>query len=211
MGKVNIFCDVDGVLANFIGATCRLHEKHLKVPSTWEFYKDWGLSDEEFWEPIQALGGAFALEIEALPWAGKLLDMLRAEGDVRFLTAPWKSPEAWGGRVRWLVERMGARFEDIILCPGHLKAFFAKGKERNILIDDSEKNVGQWCRAGGVGFVWPGPSSSLHTAYANMCLEGHPDIAGLPVSDVFVSRLRRAIRRFRDYEVASGPVSWIQE
>lgn len=200
-GNVNIFCDVDGVLADFIGAACRLHGRCIKENASWEFYKDWGMSDKEFWEPIQELGETFAVELEATPWASRLVDTLRAEGDVRFLTAPWRSSKAWGGRVHWLVERMGAGFEDIILCHGRLKALMAScGAQRNVLVDDSEDNIDRWNRAGGVGFLWPGPANGLRRAYDEM---RKSDLA-----ESLVFRLRRAIRRFRDHDVVSGPERW---
>lgn len=193
--NVNIFCDVDGVLADFIGAACEMYWKPRPTRCSWHFYRDWGMTDEDFWACVSEAGEMFATDLEVLPGAVELVESLRYEGHVRFLTAPWRHPEAWSGRVKWLREHFQARFDEIILCPSKLKGMLARcGDQRNILIDDYEDNVSRWCRAGGVGFLWPGPSGALHDC-------------GLTPKERTLA-IRRAIRRFRDHGVVTGPASW---
>jgi hypothetical protein len=162
---MRVYIDCDGVLADFNKGACELHGLDPAQSKSWLFYREQGLTDEEFWAPILRSGPAFTAYLERLPWAERLIKVCRRHSSpfwgIAALTAPWASSGAWGARVEWLRE-MGFDFNEIILCPGKLKSALAHTKQGpQILIDDNDGNIDSWCAAGGTGLLWPQPWNAL--------------------------------------------------
>ena len=44
-----IFLDMDGVVADFVGAACKVHGKEVEGVGCWNFFEKWGISEDEFW------------------------------------------------------------------------------------------------------------------------------------------------------------------
>lgn len=137
-GKVVIFLDLDGVIADF--------EKHahdhgkMKPSGT----PDWDSLDREWWTTIPMFKGAkdFCRE-------------LKKAAPVKFLTAPTLSPDCFGGKAEWIKNNFGKwALRDLIICSGDDKELLA-GPGR-ILIDDRLKNVMAWQQAGGIGILHQG-------------------------------------------------------
>lgn len=64
---MRIYLDMDGVLCDFVGAACKLHGRDPATVTHWNFFKDWGMTAEEFWRPIHEAGEDFWANLEPYP------------------------------------------------------------------------------------------------------------------------------------------------
>ena len=144
MAKYTIYCDMDGVLADFKTAAVKVNgmsiNKWMNIPSSqqkWERIKN----NSTFWHN--------------LPWmpGGQALWRYISKFDPHILSAYVEEsydPNCIPGKRAWL--RKKARITDnnkINLVRRKEKKNFAK--KDAILIDDYQKNVDEFKRAGGVG------------------------------------------------------------
>lgn len=150
-----IFCDLDDVLADFTGAACRIHDKPL--PLTWGLYTEWGMSREDFWEPINNLGDEFYAEyVKPLPWVDQLLDACkRADNEFAILTAPGDNWPGLNGKKEWINRYVGSDVEVILCHHKHLLA--APGR---LLIDDKYENCLHFAMFGGASILFPRPTNT---------------------------------------------------
>ena len=168
-----IYLDVDGVLADFVSGACdffdRPRPKEHDGQIDYHWYRDWGMSKEEF------LGNLLSPEadplsesLRPLPWAKSLYYTCDSYDSVRFLSAIWHSPAAWAGRLKWLKRHLEVDPSKVILVgEAEAKAHFATDLDgrANFLVDDREDNIEAWCAAGGRGFLWPGPANPKWSDY----------------------------------------------
>jgi 5'(3')-deoxyribonucleotidase len=155
-----IYLDVDGVCADFIGPALSLVKLDPKaVLARWasEFQGDFypqallGMPRQDFFLEIDRHGAGFWRDLPAYPWFKDLHQGLAQHGQVLFLTAPTGYPDCLAGKYQWLCDRFGKGFDDCIFT-SH-KARLAHS--RAILIDDSDANIRQFCDRGGHGVVFP--------------------------------------------------------
>jgi hypothetical protein len=205
---MRIYVDCDDVLADFNAAICHLHGWPEESQTSWTAHKDqFGLTHEQFMEPMVGLGAYGAFALKPLPWAQKLWEVCQAQAlpfrPPAVATAPWASPEAWGGRVRWLREKMGIGFGDMVLCSSQHKISLAThrgpiGNGMNVLIDDREDTVRAFCAAGGAGLLWPAHWNELR----DLVPEIRKDCNHLLMD------LVRTISLVRDHGIRVDPVRW---
>ena len=149
MASPIIFCDMDGVLADFKTAAVRVNgmsiQKWMNIPSS-----------REKWERIKNTSNFW----HNLPWmaGGQALWRYLTKFDPHILSAYVEEtydPNCIPGKTAWL--RKNTRITDkskIHLVRRKEKKNFAKyGGQKNILIDDYEKNVREFINAGGMGIV----------------------------------------------------------
>lgn len=140
-----ILLDMDGVLCNFVQASLDVHERTEKHDDikTWGYYSDWGMSDADFWNKCS--GVAFWATLTEYPWAGQLVATADSLAEHYFLTAPssTRRAECIVGKEQWL---LGQCYRMIPTEHKHLLA--APGR---VLVDDSEKNITNWIKNGGIG------------------------------------------------------------
>ncbi len=72
MSSPIVFVDMDGVLFDFTGDASRVCG-FSGVATEWDFNRQFGMSDEEFWSKIDAEGDKFWHEMTVFPWFGELL------------------------------------------------------------------------------------------------------------------------------------------
>lgn len=145
IGDYEIFCDMDGVLADFVGSAKKVFPKfHDKM------------DDKEksiLWRRIESHGPRFWRNIR---WTegGKELWTFISQYGPRILSAyPKNGIFATVGKRIWLSENIGDNLAD--------EAVFCRGKDkpdhahpRAILIDDDEKNIKAWEEKGGIGILY---------------------------------------------------------
>ena len=140
-----IYCDMDGVLADFESG----YEELTGVDLKGEFKKG-----EDFWDPIKVAGVGFWAGLKWMPDGQKLWDYLKPFNPV-LLSAPSREQSSRIGKHVWVKYKI----------PGtKLILRYAKQKQElatpeSILIDDRQVNIDQWEAAGGIGI--------LHTSTAN--------------------------------------------
>lgn len=166
--------DMDGVMVDFTGPALALHgttqEKLYaaqEAKGQWEFEQLLRITPEEFWEPINQ-DMDFWEELPKTPEADELV----AEVEKRFgrknvgiLTAPTQEESCFTGKRRWLLRHFPQFASRLAFA--HDKSLFAS--PRHILIDDRDKNVKEFRKAGGRSVIVPRVWNSYHT---------HQDVLG---------------------------------
>jgi len=134
-----IYCDMDGVLADFESG----YEKLTGVDLKGEFQKG-----EDFWEPISKAGVGFWAGLKWMPDGQKLWNYIKPyKPDL--LSAPSREESSRIGKAVWVKYKL----------PGtKLILRYAKQKQElanpeSILIDDRQINIDQWEAAGGIGIL----------------------------------------------------------
>jgi len=158
----NIFCDMDGVLADLRWAQ---YAAHLDLPTRFAgmfpdvdvrdpAFEDW-LHTPHLWESGPICTTEFWTGIPMYSWAPGLLAALRSQGHVRICSNPGLAVfthHAAHGKVVWCQHNLRIKNRDIILMAD--KHLLAKSKD-DVLIDDDEVNVASWIYAGGTGILFP--------------------------------------------------------
>lgn len=163
---MDINLDMDGVLANFVDAALKIHGKYDFKVTNWNFFEEWGITEEEFWAPIHAMGAEFWENLEPYAWARELVELVKTyDEDFVVLTKPSKHESCQIGKQRWMDRYF----------PG-VPVVFSQNKSQDrckgshcVLIDDSDKNCDEWWRTGGSWVVFPQPWNEL----GSLC-KSHP-------------------------------------
>jgi hypothetical protein len=156
---MRILLDVDGVIADFVGALCRrlnegveydgyqgcdlvlpemIHTLRLE-----EFFANRQYREVRIWNEILANKGEFCKTIKSYgePY-GETLDglaALRSLGEVIAITSPW-SPDWYEPRVAFL-RSLGFANDQIVFCPSPQKRFF----DGDVLVEDTIETACDWC------------------------------------------------------------------
>lgn len=135
-----ILCDVDGVLADFIGELCRkaLPGRTPKDFTRWKLEENLDTVDTAYAEQTICSPG-FCEGLPLYPGAKGFLKSLRKVGQVIALTACTPTRHWPGERIEWCVKR-GFDRQDIILCPGPRKRLVFG----HYLIEDRLDTALQW-------------------------------------------------------------------
>jgi len=152
-----IFCDMDGVLVDFIRGVKELidddyseeaYDRDPKVRKRmWDAVKKYSKGDGDFW-----------LELEEMPDARVLWDYIKVH-DPEILTATGHSVKTAGDQKKeWIVDHLGSDIKVNVVAESGEKGPKFAGDNR-ILIDDKKKSIDPWVKAGGIGI--------LHTSAAN--------------------------------------------
>lgn len=150
---MQILLDMDGVLADFMRQACKYHDRQY-IPeqiTNYNFYEMWGLTDDEFWKPMQ--GYDFWAKIEMYDYAPKFLKELREIAPVTICTAPIRDKYCISGKLHWLESNLQIPTCDVVFA--NKKWLLAN--DRNILIDDSQAKIDKFHEHGGTGIIFPQP------------------------------------------------------
>jgi len=137
--KYKIYCDMDGVLVNFIKGYFDLTGRD--ITGTYN-------TDREFWLPIDEAGLDFWVNLEWKPDGKKLWDYIK-KYNPELLSSPSKQNESRVGKRQWVERELPG--VHLILRSAHKKQEFANPD--SILIDDRDTNVEEWRNAGGIGIL----------------------------------------------------------
>lgn len=158
-----VYCDMDGVLADFskaFHAAMDIDTRNGWVTITYE------------WKQLQKKWPTFWMDLEFMP-NGKSLWQSIAKYRPSLLTAyPESWPGASTGKHIW-AKRMLPKFgyhpqQQFIACLRHEKRQYAKQSDGtpNVLIDDMLKNIEEWRSAGGIGIHYIDSASSVRKVAA---------------------------------------------
>ncbi len=137
MSKYKIYCDMDGVLVDFDKGYFKLTGHRLDGEHR---------SDDHFWDPINAAGYDFWINLE---WSndGKRLWSYIEKYKPELLSAPSRQPDSRVAKHDW-VKRELPGTHLILRSAKHKKDFACPNC---ILIDDRIDNIQGWRDAGGIG------------------------------------------------------------
>jgi len=157
---MNILLDMDGVLSQFVEASCRFfgttEEELIKKWPKNEYDTDkvLNVSNAEFWEKINGAGQKFWSEMPEYPWAKTLYEGCKKYGDVYFLTSPSDQPCSPAGKLEWIHRFTGNnKARNFLIGPPK----FLCANMDHVLIDDSDKNCNAFAMAGGRTILFPQP------------------------------------------------------
>jgi hypothetical protein len=168
-GVMKVFLDMDGVLVDFVGGAHRVFGKHYDrtAPLVWEFFKEWGVTFEEFdakcgidfWDFLDWMPDGIGIE--------RAVRNKFSLKDIYLLTTPMPNPGSGTGKLRWIKRCMTWAYDRTILSYAP-KSLFAK--PNTLLIDDKDQNIEEFEAAGGRGILVPRPWNKLH-GWANETLQ----------------------------------------
>lgn len=156
MSDTKLILDLDGVFVDFADASCQVHERPEYRVTSWNFFEEWGITEQEFWEPIRNLGDYFYEHmVQPYPWAYDLLDVcLEFDENCVFASVSGGGhAEDYSGKLRCVRKYFG--LQPLIVLPKGIKHMLA-GVDR-ILVDDSDENVYDFREHGGRAIIFPQP------------------------------------------------------
>jgi hypothetical protein len=136
--EYQIYCDMDGVLADFE----RGYEELTGIDLKGEFKPD----GEEFWDPIKQAGVKFWVGLKWMPGGQQLWDYIKPHNP-KLLSAPSREESSRIGKYVWVKRKLPGT--KLLLRSAFRKKEFAN--PNSILIDDRIKNIESWEQAGGIG------------------------------------------------------------
>ena len=136
--KYEVFCDIDGVLADFDAGYEKLtgvHPNHANEGAA-------------FWDPIDKAGAQFWANLEWMSDGKELWDYIK-QYNPKLLSAPSRQPSSREGKHQWVAKYPEAFGNtQLILARAVDKQKYAG--ENKLLIDDRKKNVDEWRSKGGI-------------------------------------------------------------
>jgi hypothetical protein len=165
-----IFLDVDGVLADFAGAAAKLHGRHDPIHMWWprgtyDMVGVLGLTDAEFWAPINDAGADFWAGLDVLPHVPVVLREIERTGlGFTLLTSPSHHPSSLHGKLAWIQRVFGSEFRDYLIGPPKHLCARTPGA---ILIDDFPANCQRFGDAGGMAVLFPALWNEYHADWSD--------------------------------------------
>jgi hypothetical protein len=145
--KYKIYCDMDGVLVNFIKGYLELTGRDI----TGQYH-----TDKSFWEPIDKAGVDFWVALEWTPDGKELWDYIK-KYNPDLLSSPSIQNDSRVGKSLWVKRELPGTH--LILRSAHKKQEFAAPD--SILIDDRESNIEEWANAGGIAIFHTSASDTI--------------------------------------------------
>jgi len=136
-----IYVDMDGVITDFVKHT----EQSFGIPFN-TLLKD----DDKFWELIRNEGEKFWLEMPMMKDAKKLMNYIKDE-NVIILSSAGSATNANKNTINGKKKWMKKNFPNVKVIIEYHK--FKYANKNAILIDDLEKNINPWRKAGGIGIL----------------------------------------------------------
>jgi len=153
MNHKTILLDIDGVLADFVGATLALFGRQEVSVDRWNFHTQLGMTSNEMWNRIDGAGHDFWADMPKLPWADELVEMLIRSGLTTILcTSPSLSDGCNSGKVAWIRKNFPQFHRQFMItpCKHLLRGDF-------VLIDDSDDNVKKFRQNSQPAILFPQP------------------------------------------------------
>lgn len=156
-----IFCDMDGVLADFMINLLKVHYRDdlLKLyqerlfPTTWNINGELG-SDEDLWLPVDVAGESFWESIPPFDYMTRIIDILENSGIKWYIaTTARHTAASCSGKMKWIKRHFGSDFKDVIM----IKDKYLLANRNNLLIDDSPDNIRKFDIHGGDTCLFPQP------------------------------------------------------
>lgn len=163
MRVTKCFLDMDGVIADFVGA---VHEAHGRpycyadhsVRGRFDIEPIWGISVDEFWKTDTL---EFWDSIKPTPEAFEIVSMLEKSfgvDNIAILTSPSNGPGCVPGKRSWMRRHFPQFYKQMIFTSAKK---FLSGPSR-ILIDDRDKNIESFHEEGGETILIPRHWNSHH-------------------------------------------------
>jgi len=146
-----ILLDIDGVLADFVGATLALLGRQEVFVDRWNFYTQLGMTSNELWKRIDSAGHDFWDNMPMLSWAHEVIAIVDNQKTL-LCTSPSLSDGCNSGKVAWIRKNLPEFSRRFIItpCKHLLRGDF-------VLIDDSDENVEKFKEIWQPAILFPQP------------------------------------------------------
>lgn len=167
-----VFLDLDGVVADFVSAVLDLHsltpeEVLPNMKGSYSIDKILNVSPTRFWKIIEE-APYFWEALEKTEEADQIFALLLKKfepSQIYFLSAPSLSSDSHWGKAEWVRKHYPEYLNRLILT-GHKHLLASRDA---VLIDDSDKKVEAFRKAGGKAILFPRPWNSYYE-FANLPL-----------------------------------------
>ncbi len=167
------FLDMDGVICDFVGSTCKAHGLespygNVNCHGIFEMEQCWGMTEEKFWEPLATR--EFWEFMPKTPEADQIVNFLLQQfgaENICVLTNPSAYDGCIGAKKAW-IKREYPEFEKQMLF-GASKQFLARPGA--YLVDDRDKNIVGFNEFGGHGITVPRAWNARHFHRNNVMQE----------------------------------------
>lgn len=167
---------MDGVVANFVKAALAVHDKKnpwKENPSncgSYDIDKIWGLTPSEFWQPINS-SETFWHDLDKTEEADELMELVDAltltekykNVKAFFASAPTPHAQCYAGKFSW-VQMYYPKYYNSLILTKHKHLYASK---ESLLIDDNDRNVSEFRKAGGKAILFPRLWNSSHAMSGN--------------------------------------------
>lgn len=147
--QYEIFCDMDGVLCDFVKQWTDLVGEH---PDTYRR----ATSKEEFDVILDSTPVEFWSQMEWMPGSKPMWNIIKKYG-AKILSAPADSEDSKVGKLAWVKNNIPGT--EVIFKKSYLKQ--EKSGPNKILIDDLKRNIDQWREKGGIGILYQNPQQVI--------------------------------------------------
>ena len=153
--KYSVYVDMDGVLADF-------DSKALEI--TGGQYGSPEFSNSKFWKRVYQYNSdvePFFQNLPKMSGADDLINFLTSNfKNVSILTATGTTPKDAAQQKRAWIEKYYPGIKVITVISSREKAIYAN--PRSVLIDDREKAIDPWKKAGGIGVLFQSTSQAIN-------------------------------------------------
>lgn len=161
--EMELFCDMDGVIVHFIDGANKVSELN-GYGNNWEKLAKKDLKTA--WKIINEVGSDFWTNLNWMKDGKNLWKSIKKYNPTILSAYPYSTEDpkvkydAIIGKKKWLGKNINSDIENkAIICARNEKVKFAN--KNHILIDDSEKNIKEWERAGGIGILHKSTNSTV--------------------------------------------------
>lgn len=148
--EFQIYCDLDGVLANFRkGCIDKIGidpNDKSKSKEFWQELKVYGDQGKKIWQ-----------DLELMPDGMDLWNFIKPFNPI-ICTASGGFSKAENEKKAWVVEKLG-NFKTIVVTHSKDKSKYAS--KNSILIDDQDKSINPWISVGGIGILHKSSKSTI--------------------------------------------------
>ena len=150
------FLDMDGVLVDFVGGACKLHNMPYPYPALngiWDFVEALNLNSAKFWAPMGREFWANLKPTPEMPTIIQLLENKFGKTNVCLLTSPCQTDGCIDGKMDWIKAYIPDYKRRVMFSTA--KEFLAHPK--TVLVDDAEHNTAPFNEHGGQGILLARP------------------------------------------------------
>ncbi len=160
--EYHILLDLDGVLSNFVGGVEKEFDVDLSDLDSWAMHKHMGMTSTAFWKKIQQ-NPRFWADLEPYPWARDLVNyaLEKTGGNVTIVTSPDMSVSTYTQKAYWVSQHFPSLMRKLFIGPQK----WLMAKPTHILIDDSDSNIKDFRKHGGIGVTFPQPWNEAKTTW----------------------------------------------
>ncbi len=147
--KFTLYCDLDGVLVDFVKGFSKIsNDPKIKYPKKYE--EKYGT--RVFWELIKSQGTDFWKNLEWMPNGKQLWKYIRYKNPIIMSTPAMGFKPSYDGKKEWVYNNLGNY--KIILTDKKYKY----SNKNSILIDDMDYNINPWK---GIGILYKSTSDTI--------------------------------------------------